>query len=63
MTPAAARPYLRCAATEALRVMRSRGSLPLWPFLASSAAAHLAVGPNARMAFPAAHPLQFEICR
>ena len=49
MTPAAVRPYLRFAPREALRGMQSRGSLPRWLSLASSVAAHFAVGPDARM--------------
>ena len=49
MTPAAARPYLRYAATEALHAARSRRSVSGWPFLASSAAARLVAGPKARM--------------
>lgn len=49
MTPAAARPYLRYAAIEPLRAARSRRSVSGWPFLASSAAARLDAGPNARM--------------
>lgn len=49
MTPAAARPYLRYAATEALHAARLRRSVAGWPFLASSAAARLVAGPSARM--------------
>ena len=49
MTPAAPRPYLRYAATEALHAARSRRSVSGWPFLASSAAARLVAGPVARM--------------
>lgn len=40
--------YLRYAATEALRAARPRRSVSGWPFLASSAAERLVVGPNAR---------------
>ena len=49
MTPAAVCPYLRYAATEALRAARLRRSVSGWLFLASSAAARLVAGPNARM--------------